>query len=75
MPEEIAGAILVGLVVYWAIGILAAAFFLFGGFRRFDPLAAAAPWRVKLVITPGIVTLWPVLVLRAFGLRPREDRP
>lgn len=74
MPEQIAGGILAGLAIYWGIGIIAAVILLLGGLRRIDSLAASAPWRVKLLIAPGIITLWPVLLVRVLGLRPPEDR-
>ncbi len=74
MPEEIAGRIVAAFAIYSGIGLCAAVIFVSGGLRVLDPLAASAPWRVKLLITPGIIALWPVLLFRSFGLRPPEDR-
>lgn len=52
---------------YFGIGLLLAIALVFGLAGRFDPLAAAAPWRVKLVLIPGMVALWPILAVKVIG--------
>lgn len=47
--------------VYAAIGALVAFGLMAGLFSKIDQIAAAAPWRVKLLWTPGLVALWPVV--------------
>lgn len=51
---------------YCAIGCVFALAMILGLIKRLDPIAHAAPWRVKLLLFPGLVALWPlaaVLVL------------
>jgi hypothetical protein len=67
--------ILAALAIYAALGALVAAWLLAGGVRRFDAAAAQAPWCVRLLWLPGMLALWPWLVVRALGWQPREDRP
>jgi hypothetical protein len=73
MDVDVAIAIWRGLLAYAAVGAIAALWMLAGGLKRIDPLAAAAPLRVKLLLAPGLIALWPaMLVLR---LRARRSRP
>lgn len=62
------------LAAYLAAGVLFAVALLLGGLRRFDSSAAAAPMHVKLLLVPGMVALWPLMLRRALGWQPREDR-
>lgn len=63
-----------GLGAYGAIGVLIALVLLAGAIKRFDASAAAAPLGVKLLLLPGLAALWPLLLRRAMGWRPKEDR-
>jgi hypothetical protein len=74
VSEAAARAIWAGVGVYAALGLIVAAALLTVGLKRMDVQAARAPWRVKLLIAPGAVALWPLLVLRMAGVKPREDR-
>lgn len=74
MTEAAAGAIWTGVGGYAAIGLLAALAIVLFGLRRIDPVAAVAPVRVKLLIVPGLVVLWPLMLRRLAGVRPAEDR-
>lgn len=56
-----------GAGVYFGIGLLVAIALACGLVRRFDSLAAEAPWRVKLVLIPGMMALWPLLAAKAIG--------
>jgi len=69
-----ATAFWLGLAAYAGAGALVALWLIAGALQRFDPEAARAPWRVKLLLVPGMLALWPVLIARALGVRPREDR-
>lgn len=62
------------LAAYLAVGLLVAVALLLGGLRRIDTAAAAAPMRVKLLLVPGMVALWPLMLRRVLGWQPREDR-
>lgn len=75
MSVTLAQGVWLVLFAYAAVGVLVAGWLLlFGGMRRVDPKAAAVPLGVRLLFGPGIVALWPVLLRRAAGHRPVEDR-
>ena len=42
------------------------------GLGRIDPAAKAAPWTFRALVAPGVVALWPFLLLR--WLRARAVR-
>jgi hypothetical protein len=75
MTEAIATWIWIGVGGYALAGLVVAVLLMAGGFRAFDATAAASPWRFKLMIAPGLIALWPVLVARLAGWTPAEDRP
>jgi len=56
--------------------VLFACFFQFaGGQRRVDAAAGGASLGFRLLITPGLIALWPVLLRRSLtgdGMAPRE---
>ena len=51
-----------------AIGLLVGLIFVFGGAGRIDPAAKGKglPWRVRLIILPGIIGLWPIMLAKLF---------
>jgi len=73
--------VLMGVAVYVAVGVLAAVFFHAAGLGRIDSGVRGAGWFFRLLITPGMVALWPVLLLKwrkaGGGEDPagRADRP
>jgi hypothetical protein len=70
MTVELAQAVLDLIAVYFAVGAAFALVFLSFGLRRLDPIAALGPLRFKLLIAPGFVALWPVVLsLWLFGER------
>ncbi|MCZ4316413.1 hypothetical protein O4H66_23675 [Comamonadaceae bacterium G21597-S1] len=75
MSLFMAEIVLLVLAAYAAMGLLVACAMLAGGLRRLDAAAAAAPWHVQCLFVPGIVALWPLVLRRARGRRPIEDRP
>ena len=56
---------LVGLFgLYVALGIGFALLFHWRGLARVDRSAALSTWGFRIMITPGVVALWPLLALR-----------
>jgi uncharacterized membrane protein YfcA len=53
------------LYVYLGIGVLVAAWMHFGGLRRVDTTAARGTVGFRILITPGLVLLWPLILTRA----------
>jgi len=50
--------------IYAVIGLLFAIAFIAKGVARVDPVAAGAGWGFRLLILPGSVALWPLLLRR-----------
>jgi hypothetical protein len=69
MTAAAAGMIWMALAWYAAAGAVFAALMLAVGLRRLDPRAHAAPLRVKALLVPGLVALWPVMLARLAGGR------
>ena len=75
MTVQAAQFVWLALFAYAALGALVAAGLLLGGLRRVDATAAKAPWHVKLLLLPGLIALWPIMLRRFLGWRPEEDWP
>ena len=56
--------IVMALGLYVAVGIVFAIFFVTLGVARVDPAARGAPWGFRLIILPGTVALWPIMLLK-----------
>ena len=54
----------IALEVYLACGLLFAVPFVLIGVGRIDPHAAHGSWGFRLVIIPGTIALWPLLLRR-----------
>lgn len=50
------------LLIYVAVGLAFGVFFVLHGVNRVDPAAAASPLVFRLVILPGCVGLWPIML-------------
>jgi hypothetical protein len=70
MSVALAETVLTVVAGYFAVGALFAVIFIPFGLRRVDVVAAGGPLRFKLLIAPGVIVLWPVvLVLWLSGRR------
>ncbi len=61
-------------VLYAAAGVVFAVCLLLRGLARFDTAAARAGWGFKLLVLPGFVALWPLLLPRLLRGAPAEER-
>ena len=52
------------LEVYLLLGMLFAGPFVLRGVGRIDSVAAKGTWGFRLIIVPGVIALWPVLLRR-----------
>lgn len=75
MSEQLAEIIWLSLGAYLGVGLCIALPTLLFGLRRLEEGAAKMPLRVRLLIAPGLMALWPLVVARIFGLRAKENRP
>jgi len=57
-------ALLILLGAYLACGLVFAVPFALAGVKRIDPHAARGSWGFRLLIIPGTMALWPLLLLR-----------
>jgi hypothetical protein len=55
------------LAAYAAAGIMFAAAFVVWGIRRVDPVAQHSPMGFRLIVMPGVVALWPLMLTRWMG--------
>ena len=76
MSVAIARIIAGALEAYVALGVLFAIVFLPFGLKAIDPATKGAPIGFRLIVSPGVVALWPLLLRRwASGTRhPPEER-
>jgi hypothetical protein len=70
----VAEVILWAAAVYLLPGFLIGVPFIWRGVQRVDSAAACASWGFRLIILPGCVALWPLLV-RRWNQGKNEDTP
>ena len=68
MSEAAAESLVMALGLYFLVGALVGLIHMFGGAGRIDPAAKGKglPIRVRLLIFPGIVGLWPLMLTKLF---------
>ncbi|MEM9478264.1 MAG: hypothetical protein AAGA58_01240 [Verrucomicrobiota bacterium] len=52
------------LGIYLLLGLLVAVPFAFIGAKRIDPAATGGTWGFKLLVIPGAMVFWPLLLKR-----------
>ena len=65
MPLELATLLVRVLYIYVAIGLLLLPWWHLAGLRRIDLTAATGPWGFRVLISFGLIALWPWMVIRA----------
>ncbi len=74
MLETLATLLVLAIGLYLAIGLVFALWFVWRGVDGIDPSATQGTWGFRLLILPGTVALWPVLVRRRrLGEPPQES--
>ncbi len=66
---RIAKFVLVLALAYGAAGGAFAAAFLSRGVTRVDPAARGSGWSFRVLILPGVLLLWPLLVIKWWRCR------
>jgi hypothetical protein len=64
MPESIAGALVWALSLYALVGLIFALPFVMRGAGRIDPVARTGTAGFRILIIPGVIALWPLLMSR-----------
>ena len=67
--RTIAQGILDVVGVYLGCGFIFAAAFQWRGLGVVDPATVGTGWGFRLVITPGLIALWPLMALRSLATR------
>ena len=67
MSVELATWIVRLLGLYVLGGLAFLPLFLARGAKRIDPVAGEGTWGFKVMIAPGVVALWPILLKRWLG--------
>lgn len=78
MAEVLASLVIRAFYVYALVGAVFAIFFLIRGVEQVDFQARGASVGFRLLIFPGVLALWPLLLkrwLRATGEPPEEPSP
>ena len=65
MNADLANSVVCGIALYLAVGIIWAILFLTMIVGRADPAAKNMTFKVKFLISPGVVLLWPYLLVRS----------
>lgn len=55
---------LVLLAIYLVLGLVFCLYFLLAGITRIDQGTQGAPWHFKLIILPGVILFWSVLITK-----------
>ncbi len=69
MTIDLAQAIWTGVGAYLAIGVLVGLAYAFFAVARIDHAAEGASWRFRLIILPGVIGLWPIMLIRFLSFR------
>jgi hypothetical protein len=75
VSESLASWIVTLAGAYLVVGLVIAAMLVWRGLGRLDPVAAHGTWGFRLLVLPGVVALWPLLLsrwVRGLGQPPVE---
>ncbi len=73
MSEALATLLVRSSGLYLAAGVWVAAWLVRRGLSRLDPRAEGGSWGFRLVVLPGLVALWPLLLMRALRGTPLPE--
>lgn len=57
---------------YFLLGLLFGLFVFISGGEKVDPLLKENSWKLRLLILPGLIAIWPFLVMRLFKNKAHE---
>ena len=66
MSIELATVIVTIFGIYLAIGVLVAVVFVIFGAAQIDPGAKGMPPQARILIFPGVMGLWPIMLAKFF---------
>lgn len=62
--ESVISIFLLFLAAYAGLGLLFGLYFFFRGAAQIDPVIADSKWTVRLLLIPGSIGLWPLLLAK-----------
>lgn len=62
--------LLIFIAIYFGIGFLFAIYFFLKGAEKMDPLIVDSNWTVRLLLIPGAIVTWILLVPQLFQKKP-----
>ncbi len=71
--EAVINIFLTILAIYFALGLLFALYFIFAGASKVDPLLKESRWVVRLLLTPGCIAVWPLLLINLFRAKRHKN--
>jgi hypothetical protein len=76
MLEQVANVLVHALYLYGTLGFIFAIPFVVKGVQRIDEEAVGTGWGFRVLIVPGSVAFWPMLLKRWLGRQrtPPEER-
>ena len=72
IPYPVAEALVIALAVYGAAGAVFAVPFALRGAGAVDPAAKGGTWGFRVLTIPGVVALWPVMLVKWVRAGARE---
>ncbi|MFN0128138.1 MAG: hypothetical protein ACKV19_15790 [Verrucomicrobiales bacterium] len=69
MIENLFAVLLDVVAAYVACGLVVAVLFLARWYKTFDPSAIGGTWGFRVLIVPGVVALWPVILAKVLRVR------
>jgi hypothetical protein len=66
MPMELATWVVRVVYAYGAVGLALLPWWHVRGLRRLDHASADGPWGFRVLISPGLIALWPWLIARGW---------
>lgn len=58
---------------YLAVGLVVAVLFFTRWLKTLDPAAVGGSWGFRVLVTPGVVALWPVILMKVFYPKTKSD--
>ena len=69
MIEQTFSVLVNGAAIYAGCGVIVAVLFLARWCKSFDPSATDGSWGFRVLIVPGIIALWPVILGKVLTVR------
>lgn len=69
MMEQTFSVLVNAAAIYAGCGLIVTVLFLALWCKRFDPSATDGSWGFRVLIVPGLIALWPVILVKVLAVR------